>query len=108
MDFRLWIIFSTVCFLGGGCAAPIRTFVADDRPSVDDPFRPQSESSHVVSDSHSAKAEANPVKPSVWSQWMGAFSKPPVTKPAERIPLPRTDLEMQEEGLALELGESDF
>jgi hypothetical protein len=107
MGFRLWALCWIFCVLGAGCAAPMRTFVSDERASTADTVRSETETTDLVSESQSAKVEANPVKPSVWTQWMGAFSMQPpnkaLAKPTERIPLPRTDLEKPGEEIASEL-----
>lgn len=115
MDFRLWALCWTFYFLGAGCAAPMRTFVSEERTSAIDPVRSPTETTDSTSEEHSAKLETNPVKPSVWTQWMGAFSMQPpskaLSKPTERIPLPRTDLETSEEELASDFdsaGDSSF
>lgn len=115
MGFRLWALCWTLCFLGAGCAAPMRTFVSEERNSIADPVRSQNEVKDLASEARSAKVEANHVKPSVWTQWMGAFSMQPpnkaLAKPTERIPLPRTDLEKPGEEIASEWDQgfpSDF
>jgi hypothetical protein len=110
MDFRLWVLCLTASFLATGCAAPMRTFVSGKEASIEDPFQVQTEPPEAVKESRPPKTEANPVKPSVWSQWMGAFSKPSAdkadSKPKERIVLPRTDLESSQEGAVSEPGQS--
>lgn len=100
MDFGLRILVWSACFAYAGCAAP-KTFVSNEVTSEAKRAPSQAEvPEESANDASLPKVEANPVKPSVWSQWMGAFSKSPETKapskPIERIPLPRTDGERPE------------
>ncbi len=92
MDFRLWVLFWVSCFIFQGCATPARTFVSEEAVSPTERSSRRAAVPDAERDSIPPKVEANPVKPSVWTQWMGAFSKTP-SKPRERIALPRTDRE---------------
>lgn len=115
MNVRLPVLCWAACFVGAGCAGPTRTFVPDDETPTGNSIRHQTETEFAdpVSEVNSRQAEADPVKPSVWSQWMGAFTGQPdskgPSKPAERIPLPRTDAEMPADETQAEFGsETDF
>ncbi len=99
----LWqfVILISFCATLTGCLSPDRTFVAGEKPkprpaqaeapasSIPDPVATRIEPA-------ASQTGAEESKPSVWSNWLGAFSpkkagpqKP--SQPPQRIPLPRTD-----------------
>ena len=77
-----------LCALCAGCAGPSRTFVEENEQK---PVRTETEPSERKSSAAPVPPASAPnhPEPSVWSKWVGALV--PIKKPAERIPLPRTD-----------------
>ena len=84
-----WGVVGLLCFSFTGCAAPKRTFMPESKRM------PRKSAAPEVAPQTNREEPTAEAKPSVWSKWMGSLtpgnSGQTPAKPAERIPLPRTD-----------------
>ncbi len=102
MIWHLAVLIS-LCMTLTGCRFPTRTFVAQEPPKAKSaPTSADQQPSEIPTAFASAppasQSGAEAPKSSAWSGWLGSFSSKQAEpqKPPKRIPLPRTDCQMEE------------
>ena len=97
------VVLVWLCITLAGCRFPTRTFMAEEPPKAKPAgtsaqARPSEIPVEFASAPSAPPKDAEESKPSAWSGWLGPFSpkKAEPKKPPQRIPLPRTDCQMEE------------